>query len=47
MSKWRRSKSATEEPVAKKLKTSSISPATEKKSNTDSCATELPEDLDD
>ena len=46
MSKWKKSKSATEEPVAKKLKTSNISPAVEKKSKTDSCPKELPEDLD-
>ena len=46
MSKWKKSKSATEEPVAKKLKTSSICPAVEEKSKTDSRASELPEDLD-
>ena len=32
MSKWKRSKSATEEPVAKKMKTSSISPAVKNRS---------------
>jgi len=45
MSKWKRSKSATEKPVAKKLTTSSLSPAVEKKLKMDSCAKELPEDL--